>query len=260
MHASPCYDALQNPTNRPLTNPFASCPRADFMAKDSRSGTFRNDSPKGSEAPEPDADSDFVPTEAMPAAAGSSTDLPVTQLLLDWRRGDDQALEQLAPVVYNELRRLARGFMRGERAGHVLQTTALVHEAYLKLIDLELDWQDRVHFYSVAARLMRRVLVDFARERNADKRGGGMAPLELDEALVGHEGLDTTVDLIALDQALEQLAKVDERKVKVIEMRSFAGLTIDEVAEVLGVSHATVERDLSFARAFLTRRLTGGHG
>ena len=259
MHAPLCYDALQNPTNRPLTNPFVASPRAEFMAKDRRPGTFRIDHPEVSDSSELGTDADHVPTEAMPAA-GLGVDLPVTQLLLDWRQGDAQALEQLAPVVYNELRRLARGFMRGERAGHVLQTTALVHEAYLKLIDLELDWQDRVHFYSVAARLMRRVLVDFARERNADKRGGGMAPLELDEALVGHERLDTTVDLIALDQALEQLAKVDERKVKVIEMRSFAGLTIDEVAEVLGVSHATVERDLSFARAFLTRRLTGGHG
>ena len=252
-----CYDALQGPTAPHLSNPFVSQPNAEFMAKGRRPGTIRF---PGLEPVDPAVSepTDDTPTEPMPAPVG--TDLPVTQLLLDWRQGDAQALEQLAPVVYNELRRLARGFMRGERAGHVLQTTALVHEAYIKLVDLELDWQDRVHFYSVAARLMRRVLVDFARERNAGKRGGGMVPLELDEALVGHERLDTTVDLIALDQALEKLAKVDERKVKVIEMRSFAGLTIDEVAEVLEVSHATVERDLSFARAFLTRRLTGGDG
>ena len=179
---------------------------------------------------------------------------PVTRLLVDWRSGDDAALEQLTPLIYDELRRLARKFMRGERAGHMLQTTALVHEAYLKLIDLELEWQDRVHFYSVAARMMRRVLVDFARERDAEKRGGGVMPLSLEESLIGEE---KNLDLLALDQAMERLAAIDERKVRVIEMRCFAGLTIQQVAEVLEVSHATVERDLSFARAWLGRQLTG---
>ena len=206
-------------------------------------------------SPEPDPSYASDPAESTAPRPGG--ELPVTRMLLDWRQGDAQALEKLTPVVYDELRRLARSFMRGERAGHVLQTTALVHEAYIKLVDLELHWKDRVHFYSVAARLMRRVLVDFARERNAEKRGGGVAPLALDEALVGAE---RNLDLIALDQALEQLGRIDERKVKVVEMRSFAGLTIEEVAEVLDISHATVERDLSFARAFLTRRLTEAAG
>ena len=178
----------------------------------------------------------------------------VTGLLASWRQGDAQALEQLTPVVYSELRRLARGFMRGERAGHVLQTTALVHEAYIKLIDLELEWQDRIHFFSVAARLMRRVLVDFARERKAEKRGGGAEHVALDEALVG-EARD--IDLLALDQALGKLAEIDPRKVQVVEMRCFAGMTIRDVSEVLGVAHATVERDLAFARAWLARRLAG---
>lgn len=181
----------------------------------------------------------------------------VTGLLADWRDGDGEALDRLAPVIYDELRRLARHFMRGERDGHVLQTTALVHEAYLKLIDLELDYNDRIHFFSVAARLMRRVLVDFARERNAEKRGGGLERVALDEGWMGSE---QSFDLLALDQALGQLACIDERKVRVVELRCFAGLSIEEAASVLEVSHATVERDLSFAKAWLARRLAGAPG
>jgi RNA polymerase sigma factor (TIGR02999 family) len=176
----------------------------------------------------------------------------VTQLLLRWREGDEEALEEVTPLVYEELRRLARRFMRGEGSGHVLQTTALVHEAFLGLVGLELQWQDRVHFFSMASRLMRRVLVDFARRQRAEKRGGGVPVVELDESLVGAL---PDFDLLALDQALEQLAAIDERKPRVVEMRCFGGMTIDEVAEALDVSHATVERDLAFSRAWLARRL-----
>ena len=206
---------------------------------------------------EPLRDLPMTQTDAAGPDASSRDDrsAEVTSLLADWRRGDAAALDQLTPVVYGELRRLARTFMRGERAGHVLQTTALVHEAYMKLIDLELDWKDRIHFFSVAARLMRRVLVDFARERDAEKRGGGAEHVALDEGLLGAE---RNIDLLALDQALGQLAAIDPRKVQVVEMRCFAGMTIQDVAEVLGVAHATVERDLAFARAWLGRRLTGG--
>lgn len=195
------------------------------------------------------------PTSAEPSSTATGSEpSQVTRLLLEWRQGDADALEQVTPLIYDELRRLARHFMREEGEGHVLQTTALVHEAFLKLVDLELHWQDRVHFFAVASRLMRRVLVDFARRRRADKRGGGAPVVSLDESLVG--GMPD-FDLLALDQALQQLAQIDERKLRVVEMRCFGGLTIEEVAEVLQVSHATVERDLSFSRAWLARRLGG---
>ncbi len=182
----------------------------------------------------------------------TGTSTGVTQLLLKWQDGDAAALGELTPIVYSELRRLARHYMRAERQGHVLQTTALVHEAYLKLVGLDMGWRGRVHFFGVAARLMRRVLVDYARERDAAKRGGGLQPLTLDEArlIAG-----PTPDVVALDEALDSLTRIDERKGRVIELRFFGGLTIEETAELLGVSHATVERDMKMAKAWLSREL-----
>lgn len=166
--------------------------------------------------------------------------------------GDQHALDEMTPLIYDELRLLARSHMRRERSGHVLQTTALVHEAYLELIGLNVDWRSRVHFFAVVSQMMRRVLVNLARQRGAAKRGGGVTVLSLDESLVAN---GPALDIVALDLALEKLAVVDERKVKVVEMRCFGGLTIDEVASVLEVSPATVERDLSFGRAWLARHL-----
>ncbi len=184
----------------------------------------------------------------------SEPNADVTRLLHAWREGDPQALDRLTPLVYQELRRLARNHMRGERAGHMLQTTALVHEAYIRLVDLELGFRNRVHFYAVSARLMRRVLVDLARERQAAKRGGAAVVVPLEEELVGSVAPGS--DILALDQALEQLTEIDARKTRVVELRIFGGLTIDETAEVLEVSHATVERDLKMAKAWLARQLT----
>ncbi|MEM7352370.1 MAG: sigma-70 family RNA polymerase sigma factor [Acidobacteriota bacterium] len=181
----------------------------------------------------------------------------VTRLLLQWKDGDREALEELAPIVYSELRRLARHYMSGENAGHLLQTTALVHEAYLKLVGLDVEWRGRVHFFAIAARLMRRVLVDYARERRAEKRGGGAPVVLLDEARIG--GVDdagpAAPDILALDAALEKLAAFDERKSQVVELRFFAGLTLEEIAEVMEKSRATVARDLQVAKAWLGREL-----
>jgi RNA polymerase sigma factor (TIGR02999 family) len=179
----------------------------------------------------------------------------VTGLLLAWRGGDEAALEQLVPLVHQELHRIARGCMRGERAGHSLQATALVNEAYLRLIGAQqVDWQNRVHFLAVSARLMRRILVDFARAKNYQKRGGGAQAVTLDEALVVAE---PGRDLVAIDEALDALAKMDERKAKVVEMRFFGGLTVEETAVALGVSPDTVMRDWRLAKAWLMRELKG---
>ena len=180
----------------------------------------------------------------------------MTGLLLAWRGGDEAALEQLVPLVHQELHRIARGCMRGERAGHSLQATALVYEAYLRLIGAQqVDWQNRVHFLAVSARLMRRILVDFARAKNYQKRGGGAQAVTLDEALVV---VEPGRDLIAIDEALDALAKMDERKAKVVEMRFFGGLTVEETAAALGVSPDTVMRDWRLAKAWLMRELKGG--
>jgi RNA polymerase sigma-70 factor, ECF subfamily len=180
----------------------------------------------------------------------------VTGLLLAWGKGDGAALDRLIPLVHRELHRIARGCMRGERAGHSFQATALVNEAYLRLIDAQhVDWQNRIHFLAVSARLMRRILVDFARSRQYQKRGGGAKRVTLDEALVvaepGH-------DLVALDDALEALAKVDDRKARVVEMRFFGGLSVEETATALQVSPDTVMRDWRLAKAWLLRELGGG--
>lgn len=178
----------------------------------------------------------------------------ITQLLLEWRNGNQAALEQLTPLVYAELRRLAARYLRRERQGHSLQATALVHEAYLHLIGQQnIDWQNRAHFIGVAARLMRQILVDHARAHAAAKRGKGAENLPLDEAQAAAQKI--TPDVIALDEALHALAKFDERKSRMIELRYFGGLEMEEIAEVTGLSIATIRRDLRMAEAWLGRQL-----
>jgi RNA polymerase sigma factor (TIGR02999 family) len=174
----------------------------------------------------------------------------VTKLLLAWSAGDERALEELLPVVYRELHRMARHYMAGERPDHTLQASALVNEAYLKLVDVrQMQWQNRAHFFGVSAELMRRILVDFGRRRHYLKRGGGVRPVTLNENLV-MSGAETT-NLVALDDALKTLALVDPRKVRVVELRFFAGLTVEETAEVLKVSSGTVVRDWKLAKVWL---------
>jgi RNA polymerase sigma factor (TIGR02999 family) len=179
----------------------------------------------------------------------------ITGLLLAWDNGESGALERLTPLVYQELRRLARGYLRGERAGHPLQTTDLINEAYLRLIDVgRMRWQNRAHFFAISAQLMRRILVDFARARHNLKRGGGAQQVSLDEALTIFP--EPSAELVALDEALTALARFDERKSKVVELRFFGGLTEEEIAEVLQVSPRTVSSDWSLARAWLQRELS----
>jgi len=179
----------------------------------------------------------------------------VTQLLLDWRNGDQTALDRLMPLVYEELRRMANHYMRNERKGHSLQTSALVNEAYLRLVDHEnIAWENRAHFFGVAAQAMRRILVDYARSRGRLKRAGAAQHVSLDEAMTLAE--ERTAELIALDDALEELAKVDPRKSRVVELRYFGGLSVEETAEALGVSFMTVMRDWNTARAWLMREMT----
>ena len=171
-----------------------------------------------------------------------------------WRAGDNAALDKLTPLVYGELRRLAKHYMRGERMEHTLQATALVNEAYLRLIDYnEIQWQSKAHFFAVAATLMRRILVDHARGRNYAKRGGVQQKISLSKADRFADKPD--VDLVALDDALKTLAEMNEQQSRIVELRFFGGLTIEETAEVLGVSHAKVERDWAVARAWLRREL-----
>jgi RNA polymerase sigma factor (TIGR02999 family) len=175
-------------------------------------------------------------------------------MLLAWGRGDESALAQLIPIVHAELRRIARRQMRREREGHTLQTTALVNEVYLRLIDItRISWQDRAHFFAMSARLMRRVLVDHARARRYQKRGGGAARVSLTNAL--DVGIERAADLVALDDALGALAKVDDRKSRVVEMRFFGGLSVAETAEAIGVSPETVMRDWRMAKVWLLREL-----
>jgi RNA polymerase sigma-70 factor (ECF subfamily) len=180
----------------------------------------------------------------------------VSALLHAWSEGDQAALPRLTPIVYAELHRLARRYMRRESPGHSLQATALVHEAYIRLVDYKrMQWQDRAHFFAVSARLMRRILVEHARRRNL-KRGGDMRRFSLDEVSVVNR--ERARDLVALDDAMNVLAQLDPRKVQVVEMRFFAGLSVDETAEVLKVSSVTVMRDWSTAKAWLYREMTGG--
>ena len=185
----------------------------------------------------------------------------VTGLLQAWSAGDEEALQKLTPLVFRELHRAARHYMAGERTGHTLQATALINEVYLRLIDArQMDWQNRAHFFGICAQLMRRILTDFARSRRYQKRGGGAIPVPLDEALV--VGSQPDSDLVALDDALNRLALVDERKGRVVELRFFGGLDVKETAEVLKVSKETVMRDWKLAKVWLVRDLSGAkpHG
>ena len=178
----------------------------------------------------------------------------MTALLRAWREGDETALDALMPLVYDELRRIARRCLHGERA-HSVQATELVNEAFLRLVNVQqIDWQNRTHFWAMSARLMRRVLVDLARSRGADKRGGGAVRVAFDETAIG--GDRSEVDVIRLDDALNALAALDDRKSRVVELRFFGGLTADETAAALQVSSKTVLRDWEFARAWLQRALT----
>jgi RNA polymerase sigma-70 factor (ECF subfamily) len=194
----------------------------------------------------------------MPAATPSpnGSRAHVTELLLAWGGGDRAALDELVPIIHEELRRLARHQMRGERDNHTLQTTALVNEAFLRLVDLRrIRWQDRAHFLALSARLMRRILVDHARSRSYQKRGGGAANVTLDEALVASP--ERGVDLVALDDALEVLARVDARKSQVVELRFFGGLSVEETAEALKISPETVTRDWRLAKVWLLHEISG---
>ena len=179
----------------------------------------------------------------------------VTDLLLSWRQGDAAALDRLISVVYDELRRVARRCLRNEPPGQALQSTALVHEVYLRLVHVDhMTVRDRTHFFALAARLMRQILVDHARRQQADKRGGRATMVSLDG--VSPVAQPSSVDVLALDQALEALSSIDERQCRVVELRFFAGLNIDEAAEALGVSPATVEREWALAKAWLYRQLS----
>ena len=188
-------------------------------------------------------------------APGASVD-NVSTLLRAWTDGDRTALDRLTPIVYDELHRLARGYMKRERPGHSLQTTALVHEAYMRLVGYKrMQWQDRAHFFAVSAQLMRRILVEHARRHNV-KRGGGVPHVPLEEAAV--VGGDRAADLVALDDAMNALARRDPRKGQVAELRFFGGLSVEETAAVLNVSAVTVMRDWRFAKLWLNRELAGG--
>ncbi|HEV7743495.1 MAG TPA: sigma-70 family RNA polymerase sigma factor [Pyrinomonadaceae bacterium] len=178
----------------------------------------------------------------------------VTQLLADWRQGNQLALEELLPLIYNELRQLAHGFLYHERPGHTLQTTALVHEAYLRLINQTEAWQNRSHFFAIAAQAMRRILIDTARKRRAAKRGGPEEKVSLSEA--SELSLEPDNALLALDEALTALAEIDQEQCRIVELRYFGGLTIEETAEVMDLSPATIKREWAMARAWLHQALT----
>lgn len=176
----------------------------------------------------------------------------ITRLLRDWREGDERALDELMPLIYPELQRIAAGYFRSERVGHTLQPTALVHEAYARLARADVRWGSRVHFYAVAARTMRRILVDHARSRRSEKRGGAAVRVTLDERLAPGE---PEADLLVLDEALERLAELDERMSRVVELHFFGGMTYPEAGEALGISEATVKRDLRTAKLWLRREM-----
>src|SRR5215472_16205085 len=185
---------------------------------------------------------------------GLSSGHEVTQLLKAWSVGDEGALEKLTPLVYRQLHQIAQRYMAGERVDHTLQTTALVNEAYLKLVDCKkVNWQDRAHFFAISAQLMRRILIDFARSRGYLKRGGAVAHISFEDAPSVSKEPDP--DLVALDDALNALAALDERKSKVVELKFFGGLSLEEIAEVLRISIDTVKRDWKFARLWLLREL-----
>ena len=187
-------------------------------------------------------------------SAGSAPD--VTQLLVNWSKGDHASLEQLMPLVYGELRRLAGAYLRRERSNHTLQSTALVHEAFMRLVQQQdVQWRNRAHFYAIAAQMIRRILVDYARSQHAEKRGSGAIKLELDEAMaVPQAGSD--IDLLGLNDALDRLTEMDERQGRIVELRFFAGLSIEETAEVMHLSPASIKREWQTARAWLFREMT----
>jgi RNA polymerase sigma factor (TIGR02999 family) len=179
----------------------------------------------------------------------------VTQLLVDWGNGNQAALDRLMPVVYTELRQLAHRYMRRERPGHTMQTTALIHEAYLRLVDQnQVRWQHQAHFFGIAARLMRQILIEHARSRTRAKRGGGVGTISLDEAAIVSQARATA--LLALDDALERLATIDPRKSQVVELRFFGGLSVEEAAQVLNIAPNTVLRDWRMAKAWLRREIS----
>lgn len=182
-------------------------------------------------------------------------DYPITQLLLDWRRGRSEALDEVMPRVYDTLHRIALKYMREENPGHTLQPTAIVNEAYVRLVDIEVDWHDRAHFIAVTARLMRRILVDHAKAKHRDKRGGTATKISLDDAVLKQAEPD--IDIVELDLAMQRLAEFDERKSKIVELYYFGGLNYDETAEVLQISAATVDRELRMAKAWLHRAISG---
>jgi RNA polymerase sigma-70 factor (ECF subfamily) len=180
-----------------------------------------------------------------------------TRLLIDWRQGNKGALDELTPLIYSELRRLAASYMLRERADHTLQATALVNEAYMRLAGVQgIEWQDRAHFIGIAARIMRQILLQHARSHNANKRGGDQRKVSLDELMVGTD--EAARDIIALHDALEALAKLDERKSRILELRYFGGLTATEIAEVMGISEATIGREMKFAYAWLHQAVSSG--
>lgn len=182
---------------------------------------------------------------------------PITEILNQARNGNTAVLEDLLPLVYGEMRRLAGGYLSRERAGHTLQPTALVHEVYLRMMGADaIDWHNRAHFFGVASRLMREILIDYARARNRKKRGGEFrTQIELDAACSIGSDPSTQLDVVAVDEALSELEKLDERQAKIVEMKFFGGMTIEEIAEVLGISPATVKREWTSAKLFLTRKL-----
>lgn len=193
---------------------------------------------------------DFCYARRMPAQPN------ITELLVGYGRGDKEALDRLMPIVYDELRRQAARYLKREQAGHTLQTTALIHEAYVRLVDQRnVQWQNRAHFFGIAAQLMRRILVDHARTKKRAKRGGSDVRVSLGEVDVAAK--DQDLDVVALDEALNRLAKIDEQQSRVVELRFFSGLTVEETAEVMGISAATVKRDWSMAKAWLHRELSG---
>jgi RNA polymerase sigma factor (TIGR02999 family) len=181
-----------------------------------------------------------------------STSATVTTLLRDWRSGDKRALEELTPLIYDDLRRVAARHLQSERSGHTLQATALVNEAFVRLAEADLSFEDRAHFFSVAARTMRHILTDYGRARRAQKRGGGVSPVTLHEDFVGGDG-DT--DIVDIDDALTRLGEIDGRKSDILVLHFFGGMTIEETAEALDISTATVDRDLRFAKAWLANEL-----
>ena len=184
------------------------------------------------------------------------TDVPssgITQLLIDWSRGDEKALETLTPLVYDELRRLAGSYLRRERPDHTLQSTALVHEAYVRLVDQRVEWKSRSHFFGIAAQMMRRILVDHAKQHKSAKRGFGIRPVTLDEPL--QVARQPSMDMVALDDALSALTAIDPQRAKIVELRFFGGLSNEEIAEILAISTATVQRQWAGARAWLYQEM-----